>query len=239
MTPLHHALRVAKVRTAELLLKHGADVAATDLAGNTALHWALRPGESFTSLKAHRDGWQSRGPGMFMRKPQERLQLVKMLLQHGAAVNAASVDGRGLGRLNWAGLSGTTALHAAVDLTTYPAGEAGWGPFHGSEKIMEVLLQAEKIVEALLQGGSDVSLRNAIGETPMDNAKGRRDELVALLRSAERPPAKSEEKSGLQKAGAVCMVQPGACRLGDSMAPLHFQSEIWFGGPIFGRRKRC
>jgi ankyrin repeat protein len=95
VTPLHAAVVKGKVDVMVLLLEHGADVAAFNLAGFTPLHEASKRGrlDMISLLLGHHADVDSQDPRVGLRYPgliRGELEIARELLRHGAAVDISN-----------------------------------------------------------------------------------------------------------------------------------------------------
>lgn len=110
--PLHRAVRKGNESMARLLLKHGADVTKSDVAGNTALHLAAELGrEDIMKLlldhAADPGAVNYLGHTVLLSAVQSNNEVAAKFLLEGASVDRIDV--------NWESASGTTTLHLAVE----------------------------------------------------------------------------------------------------------------------------
>lgn len=146
-TPLHLAIRQKCAKTAEVLLKHGADIARKDSRGKTPLHLAFESKQMDIVdliLSAHSSVTENpvdnEGLSHFhiscMRK---KLKTVKGFLQNGVNINAPV-------HFNSVFWPGYTPLHFASEF------------------------ELKKVVKLLLKHGANFEAKNGIGLTPLDIA---------------------------------------------------------------------
>ncbi|XP_066496942.1 histone-lysine N-methyltransferase EHMT1-like [Tiliqua scincoides] len=99
-TPLFWATEYRHVDLVELLLTHGADVAARDHEGNTCLHWAASVGSAPITRRlleagAEVDARNERGDSpLHLAARERRYQCLVLLLAHGANVSLANRAGQ-------------------------------------------------------------------------------------------------------------------------------------------------
>jgi len=164
-TALMLAARTGKVDPVKVLLDNGAQVNAIETwGGTTALMWAVseRHLDTVKMLIAHGAdaNVQRDGKPVLIEAVRGGEEMLILLLEHEADINAVTVDPNGRGG------PGETALMKAVSL-------------HDKE-----------LVRYLIAAGADVSIRNTAGDSALDLAeeekeKGRIDpEIVRMLREA-------------------------------------------------------
>ncbi|XP_066496943.1 histone-lysine N-methyltransferase EHMT1-like [Tiliqua scincoides] len=99
-TPLFWATEYRHVDLVELLLTHGADVAARDHEGNTCLHWAASVGSAPITRRlleagAEADMQNDRGDSpLHLAAREKRYQCLVLLLAHGANVSLVNRAGQ-------------------------------------------------------------------------------------------------------------------------------------------------
>ena len=115
-TPLHFAAEAGYPKNAEFLLEHGADVNAVSIEGWTAVYQAAH------SIKSH-----------------QRMETIKVLIQHGADVNIKINLIRG----------GEAPLHQIVDLYD------------------NYIADALDIIKLLVEAGADINAKDAGDQVPI------------------------------------------------------------------------
>lgn len=176
VTALESAATVNDVESARLLLAKGADPNTKDSAGFTPLLAAASNGDRST-------------------------EMVKLLLQHGAAVNVACAESLELVKNGPLRLGSLTPLMVAVPHGNYATVEllvnAGADINAKDARGMTALTFAvssdhpdPRIVRLLLAKGADPSLKSKDGETALDWAmKYQNPEILAALGSSRPKPA--------------------------------------------------
>jgi len=170
-TPLHAAAAAYRVEIARDLIKHGANVKATNRRGAQPLHYAAdgSPGSCHWNPKAQADmialliqagtdpnAFDKSGVAPLHRAVRQRCaSAVDLLLRHGSSVRLKSKNG-------------STPLHLAVQNT-------GRGDTGSAES---KALQKE-IIGLLLNAGAKLQDRNARGKTVPQSVQG--DWILAVL----------------------------------------------------------
>ncbi len=192
-TPLH---RVSMIRRrdkrldipAEVLLAYGAEVDAKDKSGNTPFHFAVKNGHwKLIYLLMDKGAIISKDDNLL---PDEKASLhavwsnqadvLKLLLDHGADVNAA--DRWGWSLLHYTGGSGNADMtRMLLDKGANPNSvERGRGqtPLHRA-----AFRSRKTVAEMLLANGANMDTRDWNGKTPLSLAKENGNtEIVELLR---------------------------------------------------------
>jgi ankyrin repeat protein len=156
------ALLIATIRgsveLAKFLLDHGADPNASG-AGYTTLHWAAGSWESFASIIFGLGGSASRAPDEYRAKfglqGEEKLEMVKALLVHGADPNARMERAR----YNTVDEDGVNALGVDTILRTRLDGAT---PFALAAEAGDVA-----VMRVLIDAGADPKLATKQGTTPL------------------------------------------------------------------------
>jgi len=171
---------------AELLLAAGAKVNARDAAGRTALHVACDQGEPAVPSAPSYVG---------IMRPPSAPDLVRLLLKHGAKVNAA--DAEGLTPLHMAARRGHPDL-AKVLLDAGANADAkdknGFTPLlvvagRGYCLTGQGIIAFTDVVRVLVEAGADVNCRDRYGSTPLHRACVQDPpEVVRLLLEAGADP---------------------------------------------------
>ncbi|EMD00869.1 hypothetical protein BAUCODRAFT_48919, partial [Baudoinia panamericana UAMH 10762] len=116
-TALHQGAHLNRVACLNVLLQHGACIAAEDAKGDTPLHlaaWAghcealevlLNQGADIDSLSG-RDGYSA----LWCAISAYHIDAVRLLLKHGARVSLRSASGNGLLPLHQAAVTGQSAM---------------------------------------------------------------------------------------------------------------------------------
>ncbi len=169
---LHHFARAGDVAAIQLLLEHGADVNALDDHGATALHFAAAEGHldcatALIDARADldlRDHEHASSPVLWARN-FHRDELVRLLLDRGARLNAADAAKLGLNRV------------VAGFLDDVPESRdraVGWPtPLIGA-----ITGGHPETVRLLLDRGADPTRPNLGGQTPQESLRRVDDEAV-------------------------------------------------------------
>jgi ankyrin len=165
--PLHSTSSFGKLKIAQLLLDHGANVDASDKFGKTPLHYVSQgkyetyDSESAIDISISRPMWLSSGHGrgvnvqaMAQQTPLERkLEMAQLLLDRGAKVDVVNH-------------LGDTPLHC-ISKGEYDSEEAGVG-----------------VAMLLLKYGADMNTKNKAGKSPLDHVSwSLRPSINRLFRS--------------------------------------------------------
>jgi ankyrin repeat protein len=167
--PLHVATMNKQEEVAELLIRYGADVNATDEIGNTPILYAAKNKDlKITKLLVTNKANVQVNPGLLIAVKNASREIVEILLQHGAEVNTSDEDGR-------------TALHFTVSIrycdnvkvqmtkfllsrggNVNAETKTGQTPLHTAAK-----LGCVKVVEALLEYNADVNCTSEYDRTTL------------------------------------------------------------------------
>ncbi len=217
-TPLHMACLVGSSQAIKLLLDNGADVNMPANDGWTPLHSAaagfspdnnnklLKPDAAGAQIvrmllarganasAATRDGWTPLTAAVanafvpYQGDPQDCPNRVKALLEAGADVNAADVNGRT--PLHWAAWQGHTSGQRVTDALAAVLIAAG-ANVNAKDKLGRTPLHYaaemghDAIVKALIAAGADAGARDLDGRTPADLARAR--QLTSTLEALAAP----------------------------------------------------
>lgn len=205
-TPLHGAALSESIEVAEMLLARGAQVNARDDSGRTPLHVAVWSGEDSTLPLQARAGHP-------LRAIHDSAPFIKLLVRHGADVNATNSQGQTPLHLA-ARNRPTEVLALLLKMGAYPNGhdEEGLTPLHllvsspweTVERIPEGLPSAEhdafwanvsdlrraEGVKLLTAAGADPSIPSAMGVVPLDwvNPKHERTAAALIAAGGDRQP---------------------------------------------------
>ncbi|XP_008213008.1 ankyrin-3 [Nasonia vitripennis] len=147
-TPLHLAIKRRCASTAELLLKHGADITVKDSRGKTPLHLAFET---------------------------KQMNIVDLILTAHLGVSANPTDNNGLSHFHISCmrnklrviknflLSGQVDVNSSVNQDS-----VFWPSYTGLHFAAE--FELKRVVELLMNKGADVTAKNGIGLTPLDIA---------------------------------------------------------------------
>jgi ankyrin repeat protein len=120
MTPLYWVADTAAVANAEVLLAHGADPNRANANGWAPVHVALEEGsvEMVETLLAHGGSPRLKGPGgqpplLLAARAPDRLERIRVLLDHGAQLDAADRKGRTLS--DWARFKDDEELRQLIE----------------------------------------------------------------------------------------------------------------------------
>ena len=157
-------------------LKGEADVNARDWVGYTALHLADLPEEArrFIELGA-RDKWE-RTPLFRARTPE----MVKLLVQHGADVNAKAQYHETALNLNLRSSQRAKVAEALLEAGAELNPENAMPPLHAA-----CICGNLPMVEKLLRMGANPHLKSHAGKTAPDYAR-QRPEIVRLLENIQK-----------------------------------------------------
>jgi ankyrin repeat protein len=176
-SPLHFAAGLGAVDVVEVLLRQGARVDARDSSDDTPLHWAV------DRLLRHETGVEDGG---WPRTSERALTTTKMLVKHGADVNARDVFGRtplfgatsgSVELVQFLLASGADARASSTDRHT---------PLHEAVMAAGSPDRKSSVVRLLLQHGADVHAKDWQGKTARACADAADDELIRLLESFEQ-----------------------------------------------------
>ncbi len=161
-TPLHHAAGFGNVATMKLLLSRGADASAGNRRKSTPLLWSL-----YDEAK------------------------VRLLLAHGADVNAKTVDGRSA--IYQAALMGNAV--PVLRLLIENNADANANTLTGMTPLMAASRGNLDAMRLLLEHGADVKARNAAGGTALmaAAATGRPEAVRMLLAKGAEPNARTKK----------------------------------------------
>ncbi len=154
-TVLHVAALRGHVDLVRTLLERGADPNAAK-AGYTVLHWVVGNWDNATSISFGRDGNELQRMGGIPR--DRKRELMRLLLEHGADVNAAVTKAPPLGRTGATGTAGTII---------------GGGALTGATPFFVASLAADAdTMKFLLANGADPLRAAKDGTTPVMAAAG-------------------------------------------------------------------
>lgn len=172
-TPLHWAASGGNKAIVEVLLKHGADVNATDRCYITPLHNAafyckLEVAEVLIANGANVNANGCNGTPLFHALSDydtKQEVIVKLLLQHGAKVNVVQSK------------DGSTPLHhleskeIAALFIAHGADINAKDDFNSTPLHDAASRGRKDVVQLLLDAGADKTIKNNKGETPLDFTK--------------------------------------------------------------------
>ncbi|MBI5802575.1 MAG: ankyrin repeat domain-containing protein [Verrucomicrobia bacterium] len=190
-TPLHFACAQAGLPLVELLLKHGADVHATDFADHTPLHGAAFSGKAdiINALLARKADPNQRNrqrtTPLFHAALRGSLPAVEALLRAGADLKAA--DNLGETALHRAASGG----HAEVlKLLLDRGADVNVRDKQGQSALHQAAQQGHaEAVRLLLARKADVTFKDVSGQTASGlAAKRNHEEVVQLLKSSPPKP---------------------------------------------------
>ncbi|CAM9626260.1 unnamed protein product, partial [Laminaria digitata] len=177
-TPIHVAVKLGYEKIVTLLLRSGADKNGLDGKGRTPLHLAsiygqLRPAEVLLSWGADvsvvvvTSGYEHWALGFAAR--MGHISVLKLLVRHGADVNAAS--SRGLTALHYAAVRNqadaiVALAEAGADIEATVDEDGGGGTTLHAAAVM----RCYEAALALLKLGANMEARNAFGYSPLHGA---------------------------------------------------------------------
>ena len=185
----------------EVLIKQGADVNAKNNYGQTPLHKALDTHVSAViQSRKYSGSYYKKRNEEFRRKAEAALEIFKLLLKHGADVNANNDSGDTLLHLSMRhNESDATKIVEMVELLLeYGAdvnanNDSGNTPLHtGAYEAMNNQTSVE-MAELLLEYGADVNAQNDFAQTPLHRAANNLNSYKVaelLLKNGANPNAK-------------------------------------------------
>jgi ankyrin repeat protein len=197
-TALFRACVSARPELLKLLLKAGAAVDANNNEGSTALHYVCQHAVSWggwTILETV-DGVETEKPNM---RIYEHLEIIKILLDHGAAIN--SFNSGGYSALHFSAHTGNAvfvtellARGAKPDLVN----TNGYSPLHAASDNGQL-----SCIQLLAEAGADVNRPDGYGFRPIHGAtlSGNTEAVAYLLKKGARPEEKVEQGYGEIQAG--------------------------------------
>lgn len=194
-TPLHVAVRGLHPSAAETLLDAGADADAKDRDGLTSLHTVMlaepgpvTPGQDVRGAGEKKEAEHS-AQYSEAKKPAIRVRLTKLLLLHGADVNAAEAQGKR--PLHLAAMKGRTGVldllfEAGADVRA--TDRFGHTPLH-----VAALYNQTSVIDWLLSKKANVNAADKQGDTPLHCAvrRFRKEAAERLLKGGAEVNAKN------------------------------------------------
>ena len=188
-SPLLRAAAHGRPQTAEMLIKHGADVNDIDALGRSAMQLAygtstievfLNHGIAVDSRDANNNTLAGRGA------TRNEPSLIRLAIKHGGDVNIHYVNRWQLREslLNWAvryhGEMVEELLEAGADPNVFSATSSTNVDVELTPLMLAAYRSSTKNVRVLIAGGADHSLTNSKGQTALDIALERLNELREL-----------------------------------------------------------
>ena len=216
-TPLHTAVRVGRLELMRSLLRRGADVSAVSSAGVTPLYWAAQHGHAAVVealLAAGADPAIRYTEGELSPLDAAagfgRIDVLRVLIEHGTDVNAAGADGRTA--LYWSIYAGELGaidllVEAGADLEvrTSAGNLAGSAPLH-----LALHWNRYDVAAILVESGADVNARDGDGDTALHYAAAAATRLdtvrvvdLLLRMGADETALNQQGESPLDQAGHV------------------------------------
>ena len=179
-TPLHYAAALQTPEIARLLIEHGADVNAEDMAGTTPLLAAVGGSHLATLRLLIEHGANARaaertsGQNALMRGVYD-VKVARLLLDHGVDVDARDRSGRTALMQCYSPQVTALLVERGADINARDVQGA-------TALLMAARYQQTECVRLLLQHGADVDVVDSQAETPLSVARTTRSApLIALL----------------------------------------------------------
>ncbi len=173
-TPLYNAVRKCSREVVELLLKQGADVNAKSNFGGTPLHEVLQTHVSAVIQSRKYSSFEKKRGDEFRKKAEVALDIFKLLLKHGADVNAKNnFGGTPLHSSIMYNSSDETKIVEMAELLLKHGADVnakdngGLTPLHtGAHNAKNNQISVE-MAELLLKYGADPNTKDKDGRTPL------------------------------------------------------------------------
>jgi ankyrin repeat protein len=201
---LHWAAKYASEKTVAALIEHGADVNATNDAGNTPLHWAAKYASEKTVAALIEHGADVHATNDAGNTPLHRAagcdntEKAIALIERKADVNATNNDGgTPLHIALWNGHKQTAIalIERGADVNARHASAfppLGLDGDFTSLHLAVIQCDTETAI-ALIEHGADINAANIHGETPLHRAaiKGDTETAIALIERGVNPKYRS------------------------------------------------